>query len=105
MTSHGVTPSLGHTDCDDATAAASLAAAREGLESAGFDGVSSLPTVTHLFNGMPPLHHRAPGPVAACLRMAQEGRRLLNSLLTERIWTPALWPPSSSWWERATSCW
>ncbi|MFP3600234.1 hypothetical protein, partial [Chryseobacterium sp. SIMBA_029] len=28
MTSHGVTPSLGHTDCDDATAAASLAAAR-----------------------------------------------------------------------------
>ncbi|MFJ6454824.1 MULTISPECIES: N-acetylglucosamine-6-phosphate deacetylase [Micrococcaceae] len=78
MTSHGVTPSLGHTDCDDATAAASLAAAREGLESAGFDGVSSLPTVTHLFNGMPPLHHRAPGPVAACLRMAQEGKAVVE---------------------------
>lgn len=78
MTSHGVTPSLGHTDCDDATAAASLAAAREGLESAGFDGVSSLPTVTHLFNGMPPLHHRAPGPVAACLRTAQAGKAVVE---------------------------
>ncbi|MGW9414146.1 N-acetylglucosamine-6-phosphate deacetylase [Arthrobacter cupressi] len=78
LTSHGVTPSLGHSDCDDATAAASLAAAREGLESAGFDGVSSLPTVTHLFNGMPPLHHRSPGPVAACLRAAQAGKAVLE---------------------------
>lgn len=78
MTSHGVTPSLGHTDCDDDTAAASLAAAREGLESAGFDGVSSLPTVTHLFNGMPPMHHRAPGPVAACLRTAQSGKAVVE---------------------------
>ncbi|WP_247042895.1 N-acetylglucosamine-6-phosphate deacetylase [Arthrobacter rhizosphaerae] len=73
MTSHGVRPSLGHTDCDDDTAAASLVAAREGLEAAGFDGVYSLPTVTHLFNGMPSLHHRSPGPVAACLRAAKAG--------------------------------
>jgi N-acetylglucosamine-6-phosphate deacetylase len=78
MTSHGVTPSLGHTDCDDATATASLAAAREGLASAGFDGVSALPTVTHLFNGMPPLHHRSPGPIAACLRAAQAGKAVVE---------------------------
>ncbi|WP_426996227.1 N-acetylglucosamine-6-phosphate deacetylase [Pseudarthrobacter sp. N5] len=78
MTSHGVTPSLGHTDSDDATAAASLSAAREGLEAAGFDGSSARPTVTHLFNGMPPLHHRSPGPVAACLRAAQGGRAVVE---------------------------
>ncbi|WP_026555383.1 N-acetylglucosamine-6-phosphate deacetylase [Arthrobacter sp. 35W] len=73
LTEHGVTPSLGHTDCDTATAASSLAQAREGLSSTGFDGTSGRPTVTHLFNGMPPMHHRAPGPVAACLRAAQAG--------------------------------
>ncbi|HEY8294022.1 MAG TPA: amidohydrolase family protein [Micrococcaceae bacterium] len=74
MTFHGITPSLGHTDCDAETAAASLAQAREGLASAGFDGTSGRPTVTHLFNGMPPMHHRSPGPVAACLRAAKEGQ-------------------------------
>ncbi|MFJ4027660.1 N-acetylglucosamine-6-phosphate deacetylase [Paenarthrobacter sp. NPDC089989] len=89
MTSHGVTPSLGHTDCDDATAAASLAAAREGLESAGFDGVSSLPTVTHLFNGMPPLHHRAPGPVAACLRTAQAGKAVVELIADDTHLDPS----------------
>lgn len=73
LTSHGITPSLGHTDCDTATAAESLEQAREGLDSTGFDGVSGRPTVTHLFNGMPPMHHRSPGPVAACLRIAKAG--------------------------------
>lgn len=73
LTSHGITPSVGHTNSDAATAADSLAQAREGLDSTGFDGVSGRPTVTHLFNGMPPMHHRSPGPVAACLRAAKAG--------------------------------
>ncbi|GAA1862181.1 N-acetylglucosamine-6-phosphate deacetylase [Myceligenerans crystallogenes] len=30
-------------------------------------------TATHLFNGMRPLHHRAPGPIAACLAAAVRG--------------------------------
>lgn len=30
-------------------------------------------TATHLFNGMRPLHHRAPGPIAACLAAAARG--------------------------------
>ncbi|MDP5228382.1 MULTISPECIES: amidohydrolase family protein [Arthrobacter] len=74
LTMHGVVPSLGHTDSDDATAAASLAAARDGLSEGGFDGSASRPTVTHLFNGMPPIHHRSPGPITACLRAAQAGQ-------------------------------
>ncbi|WP_394938651.1 N-acetylglucosamine-6-phosphate deacetylase [Psychromicrobium sp. YIM B11713] len=74
LTSHGITPSLGHTDSDAATAAASLAQAREGLAATGFDGHPGRPTITHLFNGMPPMHHRSPGPVAACLRFARAGK-------------------------------
>lgn len=90
MTRHGVTPSLGHTDCDDATAAASLAAAREGLLSAGFEGIRSLPTVTHLFNGMPPMHHRSPGPVAACLRAAQEDKAIVELIADGAHLDPAI---------------
>lgn len=74
LAAHGVTPSLGHTAADTRTAAASLAAAAEALRSlTSGAGTERRPTVTHLFNGMPPLHHRSPGPVAACLRLAAAG--------------------------------
>jgi N-acetylglucosamine-6-phosphate deacetylase len=49
----GVVAAVGHTDASYAEAAAGFAAG------AGL--------ATHLFNAMPPLHHRAPGPVAAAL--------------------------------------
>ncbi|GAC1368047.1 MAG: amidohydrolase family protein [Pseudarthrobacter sp.] len=72
LAENGVTPSLGHTDADARTTAASLTHAAELLAASG-RGPASRPTVTHLFNGMPPLHHRSPGPVAACLRLAGAG--------------------------------
>uniref|UniRef100_A0A942SWS5 Amidohydrolase family protein n=1 Tax=Neobacillus citreus TaxID=2833578 RepID=A0A942SWS5_9BACI len=49
----GVTVAIGHTD-------ATAEQARRAI-----DAGASL--VTHLFNGMPPLHHRAPGPVGVAL--------------------------------------
>jgi N-acetylglucosamine-6-phosphate deacetylase len=65
---HGVLPSFGHTDAAaGATTAAIRAAAGTGRLSA-----------THLFNGMPPLLSRAPGPVAACLAAAARGELVLE---------------------------
>jgi N-acetylglucosamine-6-phosphate deacetylase len=79
LTEYGVTPSLGHTDADARTAAAALteAAAFVGRAAQGF-GPHARPTVTHLFNGMPPLHHRSPGPAAACLRLAAAGTAVVE---------------------------
>ena len=70
LAGNGVTPSLGHTEADARTAADSLTAAAASLRTVG---AGRRPTVTHLFNGMPPLHHRNPGPAAACLRLAANG--------------------------------
>lgn len=49
----GITLSMGHTDADYAQAKAGIDA-----------GVTH---VTHTFNAMPPLNHRAPGPIGAAL--------------------------------------
>lgn len=64
---HGVLPSIGHTDAD-------AAVTREGIESLG-DGPLS---ATHLFNGMPTWHHRAPGPVSECMAAAARGLMVLE---------------------------
>lgn len=71
LVEQGVVPSLGHTDADARTTAESLTIAAGLLAAGGRSGAR--PTVTHLFNGMPSLHHRSPGPVAACLRLAAAG--------------------------------
>jgi N-acetylglucosamine-6-phosphate deacetylase len=49
----GVTVAIGHTD-------ASAEVVRRAVD-------AGATVVTHLFNGMPPLHHRAPGPVGVAL--------------------------------------
>jgi N-acetylglucosamine-6-phosphate deacetylase len=54
----GVVVAYGHTDADHETMAAALA------------GSGARGLVTHLGNAMPPLHHRAAGPIAASISAA-----------------------------------
>jgi N-acetylglucosamine-6-phosphate deacetylase len=65
----GATAAVGHTDADHRTVT-------EALSAAAAAGRPAL--VTHLFNAMRPLHHRAPGPVAAALAAAVHGEAVLE---------------------------
>jgi N-acetylglucosamine-6-phosphate deacetylase len=53
LTAAGVVVAIGHTDADADTVTGAVDAGAR--------------LVTHVFNGMPPLHHRAPGPVGVAL--------------------------------------
>ncbi|GAB2731147.1 N-acetylglucosamine-6-phosphate deacetylase [Nocardia thraciensis] len=66
LAERGVVVALGHSDAE-------YAAFRSALAPNGFGTV-----VTHLANGMPPLHHRAPGPVAAGLAVAAQGEAVVE---------------------------
>ena len=61
----GVVPAVGHTEADAELVRRTLAGVRRELGRPGL--------VTHLFNAMPPLHHRRAGPVAGALRAAAAG--------------------------------
>jgi len=69
----GAIPSLGHTG-------ATVEQAEQLIKdvTAGLKGSGKRMTVTHLFNGMPPMHHRSPGPVAACLAAAGRGELVVE---------------------------
>ena len=68
----GALGSLGHTDADYDVAA-------RALESVAAQGVrGGLPLATHLFNGMPPLLSRAPGPVGAAIAAAARGEAVVE---------------------------
>ncbi|MDQ0735422.1 N-acetylglucosamine-6-phosphate deacetylase [Arthrobacter agilis] len=70
---HGVIPSIGHTDSSTEETSAALDLINEELASTGFAGFSGRPTATHLFNAMPAIHHRSPGPVPLLLQRARAG--------------------------------
>ena len=72
----GALPSFGHTDSEASPVRAGLADASARIAERARSGRpvrSARATATHLFNGMRPMHHRAPGPVPELLAAARRG--------------------------------
>jgi N-acetylglucosamine-6-phosphate deacetylase len=69
----GALPSWGHTDADATTMRTAVDAGVAALAAHGERARSRRATVTHLCNGMRPMHHRDPGPVPTALAAAATG--------------------------------
>ncbi|WP_427005977.1 N-acetylglucosamine-6-phosphate deacetylase [Pseudarthrobacter sp. H2] len=76
-----VVPSLGHTD-------ATAARTRDALAGTPDNGPSNAGpwSATHLFNRMPPLGHRSPGPIAVLLQAARQSpEKMVVELVADGI--------------------
>lgn len=69
---YGVRPSWGHTNATGQVTANVLQAAAKLAAAVGIS--APVQSATHLFNAMPPLHHRFPGPVREFLSAAVSGQ-------------------------------
>lgn len=69
LTDAGVVPAFGHTDATEQPIRDALDVVERGAASAVF---------THLFNAMPPVHHRSPGPAMIGLAAAAAGKSFVE---------------------------
>lgn len=65
LAQHAIRPAIGHTGAEASVVTRFLTLIA--------DATRGAPLVTHLFNGMPPFHHRSGGPVSAAITAATRG--------------------------------
>ncbi len=75
-----ILPSWGHTDCGIEDAEAALKMGLSDIAAKDTPTRGGRQTVTHLFNGMRPLHHRSPGPISVFLEAAQRGEVVVEMI-------------------------
>lgn len=76
----GAIPSWGHTDAGAEDTETAITWGIDLLHNPTHPGVERA-TVTHLFNGMRPLHHRETGPIACFLAAAAQGHLVLEMVM------------------------
>lgn len=80
MLEGNILPSWGHTDASLPQTEVAFDAGFQEMENDLCGVRGGRATVTHLFNGMRPLHHREPGPIPVFLSHAKEGTLVLEMI-------------------------
>lgn len=79
-----ILPSWGHTVATMSETVDAIDLGVELIKDAPEEVRGGRATVTHLYNGMPPMHHRTPGPIPAFMRASANGK-VVSELINDGI--------------------